>query len=86
MTNMKSVLGPNPLFWLVPQKMRGEGLSFPVNPDAGGESSAEWADIAGRDREARPEAESSGSSSSGTANGFDADGRHRQPRGVEDVV
>ncbi|KAK8869594.1 hypothetical protein IAR55_000161 [Kwoniella newhampshirensis] len=33
--NIKSVLGPNPLLWLWPQKMRGDGLSFPVNPDAG---------------------------------------------------
>ncbi|WWD09908.1 hypothetical protein V865_008037 [Kwoniella europaea PYCC6329] len=33
--NVKSVLGPNPLLWLWPQPMRGEGLSFPVNPDAG---------------------------------------------------
>ena len=81
---MKSVLGPDPLFWLVPQKMRSEGLSFPVNPEAGGESSTEWADIAARD--ARPEAASSGSSSSGIVNGFEVDGRHRQPRGVEDVV
>ncbi|OCF36404.1 palmitoyltransferase PFA4 [Kwoniella heveanensis BCC8398] len=33
--NIKSVLGPNPLLWLWPQKMRGDGLSFPVNPEAG---------------------------------------------------
>ncbi|WWC89794.1 uncharacterized protein L201_004720 [Kwoniella dendrophila CBS 6074] len=34
-SNVKSVLGPNPLLWLWPQRMRGDGLSFPVNPDAG---------------------------------------------------
>ncbi|OWT41413.1 palmitoyltransferase PFA4 [Cryptococcus neoformans Bt1] len=33
--NIKSVLGPNPLLWLWPQKMQGDGLSFPVNPSAG---------------------------------------------------
>ncbi|WRT67380.1 uncharacterized protein IL334_004351 [Kwoniella shivajii] len=33
--NVKSVLGPNPLLWLWPQPMRGDGLSFPVNPEAG---------------------------------------------------
>ncbi|WWC60858.1 uncharacterized protein I303_103434 [Kwoniella dejecticola CBS 10117] len=33
--NVKSVLGSNPLLWLWPQPMRGDGLSFPVNPDAG---------------------------------------------------
>ncbi|OCF55869.1 palmitoyltransferase PFA4 [Kwoniella mangroviensis CBS 10435] len=44
--NVKSVLGPNPLLWLWPQPMRGDGLSFLVNPDAGGESASEqWADI-----------------------------------------
>ncbi|WVR05338.1 hypothetical protein IAU60_002352 [Kwoniella sp. DSM 27419] len=35
--NISSVLGSNPLLWLWPQKMRGDGLSFPVNPDAGDE-------------------------------------------------
>ncbi|WVQ98972.1 hypothetical protein IAU59_006104 [Kwoniella sp. CBS 9459] len=34
-SNINSVLGPNPLLWLWPQKMRGDGLSFPVNPEAG---------------------------------------------------
>jgi palmitoyltransferase len=44
--NLKSVLGPNPLLWLWPQKMRGDGLSFPVTPDAGGESAGiEWAHL-----------------------------------------
>ncbi|TYJ58112.1 hypothetical protein B9479_001208 [Cryptococcus floricola] len=33
--NLKSVLGPQPLLWLWPQNMRGDGLSFPVNPEAG---------------------------------------------------
>ncbi|KAI9637964.1 Palmitoyltransferase PFA4 [Dioszegia hungarica] len=33
--NIKSVLGPNPLLWLWPQPMRGDGLSYPVNPEAG---------------------------------------------------
>lgn len=35
MNNMKAVLGPNPWLWLWPQAMRGDGLSYPVNPDAG---------------------------------------------------
>ncbi|AAW41653.2 hypothetical protein CNBB1070 [Cryptococcus deneoformans B-3501A] len=44
--NIKSVLGPNPFLWLWPQKMQGDGLSFPVNPSAGGESATvEWAGI-----------------------------------------
>lgn len=42
MNNMKAVLGPNPWLWLWPQAMRGDGLSYPVNPDAGGESIADW--------------------------------------------
>jgi hypothetical protein len=46
MANLKSVLGPSPLLWLWPQRMRGDGLSYPVNPDAGGESAgAEWAGL-----------------------------------------
>ncbi|WVQ78513.1 hypothetical protein IAT38_000599 [Cryptococcus sp. DSM 104549] len=36
--NIKSVLGPNPLLWLWPQEMRGDGLSFPVAPEAGDHS------------------------------------------------
>ncbi|EIW70199.1 hypothetical protein TREMEDRAFT_29571, partial [Tremella mesenterica DSM 1558] len=36
MRNLESVLGPNPLLWIWPQKMQGDGLSFPVNPAAGG--------------------------------------------------
>nr|XP_019042469.1 palmitoyltransferase PFA4 [Kwoniella bestiolae CBS 10118]OCF21399.1 palmitoyltransferase PFA4 [Kwoniella bestiolae CBS 10118] len=44
--NVQSVLGPNPLLWMWPQPMRGDGLSFPVNPDAGGESAGDqWADV-----------------------------------------
>ena len=44
LTNINSVLGPSPLLWLWPQKMQGDGLSFPVNPDAGGESAPhDWA-------------------------------------------
>ncbi|KAK4687748.1 hypothetical protein P7C73_g2362, partial [Tremellales sp. Uapishka_1] len=39
--NLKSVLGPNPLLWLWPQAMRGDGLSFPVNPEAG-DSNAQY--------------------------------------------
>ena len=47
--NLKSVLGPNPLLWLWPQPMQVDGLSYPVNPDAGGESAVyDWAGIAGR--------------------------------------
>jgi palmitoyltransferase len=43
------VLGSNPLLWLWPQEMRGDGLSYPVNPDAGGESAVyDWAGVAGR--------------------------------------
>jgi len=41
--NLQSVFGPNPLLWLWPQKMQGDGLSFPVNPDAGDPSvQYEW--------------------------------------------
>ncbi|GHJ84634.1 hypothetical protein NliqN6_1036 [Naganishia liquefaciens] len=29
--NLQSVLGPNPLLWLWPQSMSGDGLSFPVS-------------------------------------------------------
>lgn len=48
--NIQSVLGPNPLLWLWPQSMRSDGLSFPVNPEAGGESAIdEWVGVAGRD-------------------------------------
>lgn len=46
--NLKSVLGPNPLLWLWPQRMQGDGLVFPVNQDSGGESSSagiEWAHL-----------------------------------------
>lgn len=40
------MLGPNPWLWMWPQPMLGDGLSFPVNPDAGGESAgAEWAKL-----------------------------------------
>ena len=42
---MKSVLGPNPLLWLWPQKMQGDGLTYPVNQDSGGESGIEWAHL-----------------------------------------
>nr|XP_018263587.1 palmitoyltransferase PFA4 [Kwoniella dejecticola CBS 10117]OBR85745.1 palmitoyltransferase PFA4 [Kwoniella dejecticola CBS 10117] len=56
--NVKSVLGSNPLLWLWPQPMRGDGLSFPVNPDAGSESTAsvQWANIVAprRDRDGPP--------------------------------
>lgn len=49
LNNIKSVLGPNPLLWLCPQAMRGDGLSYPVNPEAGGESAeSDWAGVAGR--------------------------------------
>ncbi|ORY29956.1 DHHC palmitoyltransferase-domain-containing protein [Naematelia encephala] len=33
--NLQAVLGPNPFLWLWPQTMKGDGLSFPVTPDAG---------------------------------------------------
>ncbi|ODN83420.1 hypothetical protein L202_01562 [Cryptococcus amylolentus CBS 6039] len=50
--NLKSVLGPQPLLWLWPQKMRGDGLSFPVNPEAGGESASDdWAGIVAPNRD-----------------------------------
>lgn len=42
--NLKSVLGPNPLLWLWPQpQTSGDGLTYPITPDAGGESANEWA-------------------------------------------
>lgn len=50
MTNMRAVLGPNPLTWMWPQEMQGTGLSFPVNPEAGGESIAEWAGVIAQER------------------------------------
>ncbi|KAL7424244.1 Palmitoyltransferase [Cryptotrichosporon argae] len=40
--NLRSVLGPNPLTWLWPQPMRGDGLSFPVNPDAAPGAQYAW--------------------------------------------
>lgn len=46
--NLKAVLGPNPLLWFWPQPMRGDGLSYPVNPEAGGESERTWEGVAGR--------------------------------------
>lgn len=49
-SNVKSVLGPNPLLWLWPQAMQGDGLLFPVNPDAGGESAPhQWAGTVARE-------------------------------------
>ncbi|RXK41009.1 palmitoyltransferase PFA4 [Tremella mesenterica] len=50
MRNLESVLGPNPLLWIWPQKMQGDGLSFPVNPAAGGESAEEWAGVVAPDQ------------------------------------
>lgn len=35
--NLCAVLGPRPLFWLLPQPMMGDGLSYPVNNKVGGE-------------------------------------------------
>ena len=45
--NLQSVLGPNPLLWLWPREMHGDGLSFPVNAEAAGESHAGAVDWAG---------------------------------------
>lgn len=70
--NVKSVLGPNPLLWLWPQQIRGDGLSFPVNPDAGGESAgAAWADLVSVSR--RP-LQDEGDYHSGTRVGYGAAG------------
>ena len=64
--NVKSVLGPNPLLWLWPQDMRGDGVSFPVNPDAGGESASHlWAGAVAPSDESR----GTGSLSNGHVNG-----------------
>lgn len=47
---MKSVLGPKPWLWLWPQPMSsGDGLSYPITPDAGGESAYDWADAVAPD-------------------------------------
>lgn len=73
--NLKSVLGPNPLLWLWPQPMRGDGLSFPVNPEAGGESANGWADIV-----AREQAETRGSASGGQSSGSSGEERYRGRR------
>ena len=59
--------------------MRGDGLSFPVNPEAGGESANGWADIVARDQ-----AESRGSTS-GTQSGSSGEERYRGRR-EEDLV
>lgn len=48
--NMRSVLGPRWYLWLWPQPMQGSGLSYAVNPEAGGKSIAEWAGVVARDR------------------------------------
>lgn len=50
MDNMRSVLGPRWWTWLWPQRMQGSGLRYPVNPEAGGESIAEWAGVIARER------------------------------------
>ena len=60
--------------------MRGDGLSFPVNPEAGGESSDGWADVVARDRE-----ESRGLASAGQSNGFAGEASYRGRR-EENIV
>jgi hypothetical protein len=51
LANLKSVLGPNPLLWLWPQaQTSGDGLSYPITPDAGGESAYEWAEAMAPDQ------------------------------------
>lgn len=52
--NIKTVLGNNPLLWLWPQEMEGDGLSYAVNPDAGGESAQEWAYAVAPDQAVQP--------------------------------
>ena len=93
--NLKSVLGPNPLLWLVPQKMQGDGLSFPVNPDAGGESASEWADVTSRESgrsvigpsNGHPPHDSDGYyATSGMVRSLEGDERHRASRPVEELV
>ena len=60
--------------------MRGDGLSFPVNPDTGGESApGEWAGVvSGQD----VVAEASG----GLMNGYNGEERYRHRRDVEESV
>jgi hypothetical protein len=64
--NMKSVLGPNPLFWLWPQSARSDGLSYPVSKAADGkfgqEENADWQDVVGRGAEDVPEWQRGGKS------------------------
>lgn len=60
--------------------MRGDGLSFPVNPEAGGESIDTWAGVVARDQASRH-----GSASGGRPNGFIAEERYRGRR-EDDLV
>ncbi len=56
--------------------MRGDGLSFPVNPDAGGESaSLDWAGTVARDE---------GHGNGVQSNGFASDERLRAARNHDD--
>jgi hypothetical protein len=65
MENLKAVLGPNPLLWLWPQpQTSGDGLSFPITPDAGGESAYEWAGVIAPDQQYNPGDGSGGGSGS----------------------
>lgn len=52
---MKTVLGPNPLTWLWPKDMEGDGLTYAVNPEAGGESAQEWAYAVAPDQAVPPD-------------------------------
>lgn len=56
--------------------MQGDGLSFPVNPEAGGESSEVWAGLVSRDQ---------ASASGGQVNGFSGEERFRGRREGEIV-
>lgn len=49
------MLGRNPLLWLWPQEMEGDGLSYAVNPEAGGESAQEWAYAVAPDQAVSPD-------------------------------
>lgn len=60
--------------------MLGDGLWFPVNPAAGGESADTWAGVVAQDQAAKQ-----GNASGGQANGYTGEERYRRRR-EEDIV
>lgn len=63
--NLKSVFGPCPLLWLVPQPMKGTGLTYPVSKAVGGEFGIasdldDWVDAVAGSREGEGSGSASG--------------------------